>query len=106
MSSIKYCRYGVLTSKCFTVPLVTIFTKFDAQIIQEFTNLSGVLDVKVKWDKARENAESTFHCTYLSQVLSSAYPPKAYVRLEGENVKNLLFIIDIALYNRYGYARE
>jgi len=74
-------------NKYFTVPLVTIFTKFDAQIIQEYTNLSGILDDKVKWDKARENAESTFQSTYLLQVLSSAYPPKAHVRLEGENVK-------------------
>jgi hypothetical protein len=86
---------------------VTIFTKFDAQIIQEYTNLNGILDDKVKWEKARENAESTFQSTYLLQLLSSAYPPKAYVQLEGEYVETLLFIIAYtALFNRYGYARE
>ena len=67
-----------------TVPLVVVFTKFDGQIIQESGKL-GDMDDAVKWDKARENAESTFQTVYLSQVLDTKYPPKAYVCLGGED---------------------
>ncbi|KAF8729817.1 hypothetical protein AX14_005982 [Amanita brunnescens Koide BX004] len=63
------------------VPLVVIFTKFDGQIIQESFNLPDAED-EDKWDKARENAEITFHQDYLPKVLNTKYPPKAYVRLE------------------------
>ena len=66
-----------------TVPLVVIFTKFDAQIIQESVKLN---DLEDKWVKARENADSTFQSTYLAKVLNTAYPPKAHVQLEGEEV--------------------
>ena len=65
------------------MPLVVIFTKFDGQIIQESTQLNEAED---KWDKARENADKTFQGVYLPKVLSTQHPPKAYVRLEGENL--------------------
>jgi len=65
------------------VPLVVIFTKFDGQIIQESTQLNEAED---KWEKARENADKTFQGVYLPKVLSTRYPPKAYVRLEGGNL--------------------
>ena len=65
---------------------MVIFTKFDAQIINEFANLTDVKDdLEVKWERARENAEITFQKVYLPKVLDAKYPPKAYVRLEGEN---------------------
>jgi hypothetical protein len=38
-----------------------------------------------KWERAREIAENTFQKVYLPKVLEAKYPPKAYVRLEGEN---------------------
>ncbi len=72
----------VLTS--FTVPLVVIFTKFDGQIASEFVNLTDTKD-EDKWERAREIAEITFQKVYLPKVLEAKYPPKAYVRLEGEN---------------------
>ena len=65
-----------------TVPLVVVFTKFDGQIIQEASKL-GDMDDTVKWDKARENAESTFQTVYLPKVLDTNYPPKAHVCLGG-----------------------
>ncbi|KAF8343401.1 hypothetical protein F5887DRAFT_887002, partial [Amanita rubescens] len=65
------------------VPLVVIFTKFDGQIIQESTQLNEAED---KWDKARENADKTFQGVYLPKVLSTRYPPKAYVRLEDMDI--------------------
>ena len=68
----------------FTVPLVVIFTKFDGQIAIEFVNLTDSKD-EDKWERAREIAEITFQKVYLPKVLDTKYPPKAYVRLEGEN---------------------
>ena len=68
----------------FTVPLVVIFTKFDGQIASEFVNLTDAED-EDKWERAREIAEITFQKVYLPKVLDTKYPPKAYVRLEGEN---------------------
>ena len=68
----------------FTVPLVVVFTKFDGQIASEFVNLANPKD-EDKWERAREIAEITFQKIYLPKVLDAKYPPKAYVRLEGEN---------------------
>ena len=68
-----------------TVPLVVIFTKFDAQIIQEFVMLN---DLEDKWTKARKNAEITCNSIYFARVLGTQYPPKACVRLEGEENKH------------------
>ena len=68
----------------FAVPLVVIFIKFDGQIASEFVNLTGAKD-EDRWKKAREIAEITFQKVYLPKVLDTKYPPKAYVRLEGEN---------------------
>jgi len=67
------------------VPLVTIFTKFDAQIIQEYGKLNDVLDSLDRWRMARENANNAFHVTYLPKVLNAKYPPKSFVQLEGMN---------------------
>ena len=64
-----------------TVPLVVVFTKFDGQIIQECGKLDD--DMEDKWDKAMMNAEVTFQRVYLPKVLDTAYPPTAYVHLEG-----------------------
>ena len=66
-----------------TVPLVVVFTKFDGQIIQEASKFND-MDDAVKWDKARENAETTFQMAYLPKVLATNYPPKSYVCLGGE----------------------
>ena len=73
----------VLTNISFTVPLVVIFTKFDGQIDGAFVTLAAEKD-EDKWEKAREIAETTFQKNYLPKVLDAKYPPKAYVRLEGE----------------------
>ena len=75
--------YSVLTMS-FTVPLVVIFTKFDGQIASEFVNLTEA-ENEDNWERAREIAEIAFQNIYLHKVLDTTYPPKAYVRLEGEN---------------------
>ena len=68
----------------FTVPLVVIFTKFDGQIASKFVTLTDAKD-EDKWERAREIAEMTFQKVYLPKVFNTKCPPKAYVRLEGEN---------------------
>ncbi|KAF8341069.1 hypothetical protein F5887DRAFT_977176 [Amanita rubescens] len=70
------------------VALVVIFTKFDGQIASEFVNLPDAKD-EDKWERASEIAEITFQKVYLPKVLDTKYPPKAYVRLEGESDEDL-----------------
>jgi hypothetical protein len=72
----------------FAVPLVVIFTKFDGQIAIEFVNLTDSKD-EDKWERAMEIAEIAFQNVYLPKVMDVKYPPKAYVRLEGENDEDL-----------------
>jgi hypothetical protein len=74
-----------------TVPLVVIFTKFDAQIIQESIKLNNMENYEDKWTRARENADISFQSIYLAKVFSTEYPPKAYVKLEGEESKDFHF---------------
>ncbi|KAF8729090.1 hypothetical protein AX14_006458 [Amanita brunnescens Koide BX004] len=64
------------------VPLVVVFTKYDAQIIQESVKLNYLESFQDKWTKARENADVTFQRIYLAMVLSTQHPPRAHVRLE------------------------
>jgi hypothetical protein len=68
-----------------TVPLVAIFTKFDGQITGESGKVTDMENDEARWDKARENAETTFQRGYLPKIFGTQYPPKAYVRLEGED---------------------
>ena len=71
---------------------MVIFTKFDAQIIQEAVKLNDMENYRDKWAKARENANITFNSTYLDNVLSTQYPPKTYVRLEGEKCTKHFYV--------------
>ena len=86
-----------------TVPLVVIFTKFDAQIVQECGKLD---DVEDKWDKARKNAEITFQNAYLPNVFDTKYPPRGYVCLEGMIMNTLSSLDGVDYSNRYGHFRE
>ena len=64
---------------------MVVFTKYDGQIASEFVNLADDAENEDKWERAREIAETTFQKVYLPKVFDVKYPPKAYVRLEGEN---------------------
>ncbi len=86
-----YLKLGIIS----TAPLVVVFTKFDGQIIQESGNLYDIEDDRAKWDMARKNAEITFQKTYLPKVMNTQYPPKAYVRLKGEDEDIPCFNSDI-----------
>ncbi len=75
---------------------MVVFTKFDGQIINEYVNLTDS-NIEDKWEKARDNAEHTFQGVYLPKVMDAKNPPKAFVRLEGENGQHFSFIIGIIL---------
>ena len=87
---------------------MVIFTKFDGQIDNEFVNLTDAKDdLEDKWGRARENAEITFQKVYLPKVLDTKYPPKAYVRLEGENDEDSFLKLGVMLFIcRHGFTRE
>ena len=71
--------------------MVAIFTKFDGQVlIQESETFGNIENDITKWDMARESAEMIFQKTYLPKVLNTPNPPKAYVRLEGEEYEHSL----------------
>ena len=89
----------------FTVPLVVIFTKFDGQIASEFVNLTDPYDEE-KWERARQIADISFQKIYLPKVLDAKYPPKAYVRLEGENGEDSSQKMGVMLFHRHGFTRE
>ena len=64
---------------------MTIFTKFDAQVIQQYSDLDNIMDEGDRWVKARENANRTLQEVYLSKILNTNCPPRAYVQLEGRS---------------------
>ena len=64
---------------------MTIFTKFDAQVIQQYADLDDIMDEGDRWVKARDNANRTLQEVYLSKILNTNCPPRAYVQLEGGN---------------------
>ncbi|KAM6489342.1 hypothetical protein JOM56_015243 [Amanita muscaria] len=68
------------------VPLVVIFTKFEALVTQECCKLDDILeDEEAKWIGARVNAERTFQDHYLKPIMSTKYPPKALKLMAQEN---------------------
>ena len=74
---------GHIDNSYVTVPLVTIFTKFDAQVIQQYADLENIIDDSDRWVRARENANIILQKLYLSKIVDTNCPPKAYVQLEG-----------------------
>ncbi|KAF8731476.1 hypothetical protein AX14_004838 [Amanita brunnescens Koide BX004] len=68
------------------VPLVTIFTKFDGQIVAEYVKLNNIENIEDRWKKAKDNAEISFQTVYLPKVLNTEHPPKAHVRLEDMDI--------------------
>ena len=68
---------------------MVIFTKFDGQLIKEYTDLSDIENTD-KWDRARGCAEKAFQTVYLPKVMDTKYPPKAYLKLEGRNGEHAL----------------
>ena len=84
---------------------MVIFTKFDGQVASEFVNLTDAMD-EDKWERATEIAEITFQKVYLPKVLNTRYPPRAYVRLEGENTEDFFLKKQVMLFHRHGFTRE
>jgi hypothetical protein len=72
----------------FQVPVVLIFTKFDALVDKCYHKLrlqgKNHQEAKAAMHKL---ADKTFQDEYLSRVLATDFPPKAYIHLAG----NVLF---------------
>ena len=85
---------------------MTIFTKFDAQVIQQYADLDNIMDEDNRWVKARENASRTLEELYLSKILNTNYPPKAYVQLEGGGHGLHSMQKEMIISSRYGFARD
>jgi hypothetical protein len=64
---------------------VAIFTKFDAQVIQEYVKLNDIENDKDRWAKAKVNAENIFQEVYVPKVRSTPHPPKESLHLEGRD---------------------
>ena len=78
-----------------TVPLVVAFTKFDAQIIQEYVKLNDTKDEEDKWTRSKENADDILQRLYLAKILDTSFPPKEYVHLGGGNNECYWFKVKI-----------
>jgi len=65
---------------------VAIFTKFDAQVIQEYVKLTDIENDKDRWTKAKVNAENIFQQVYVPKVRSTLHPPKEWLHLEDLDV--------------------
>jgi len=65
---------------------VAIFTKFDAQVIQEYVKLTDIENDKDRWTKAKVNAENIFQEVYVPKVRSTLHPPKEWLHLEDLDV--------------------
>ena len=63
---------------------MAVFTKFDGQVIEEYSQLDDIEDEHFRWEKAEKNADITFQRVYLPKVRDAKCPPKAYVKLAGE----------------------
>ncbi|KAF8348713.1 hypothetical protein F5887DRAFT_1280464 [Amanita rubescens] len=89
------------------VPLVAIFTKFDAQVIQEYVKLTDIENDKDRWTKAKVNAENIFQEVYVPKVRSTLHPPKEWLHLEGRDdeyhqLKNTSHLADLDVYENNG----
>ncbi|KAM6493818.1 hypothetical protein JOM56_010179 [Amanita muscaria] len=64
------------------VPVVVVFTKFDALIVQEFNQLPENLDEDERWELAIVNAKRTLQDTYIPRINNTPHPPTCVVHLE------------------------
>jgi len=69
------------------VPVVVIFTKFDALVLKSYNKLRNQQKNHEEAKSAmHELANKTFQDHYLSQVLATKVPPKTYICLAGNTL--------------------
>jgi hypothetical protein len=75
------------------VPVVLIFTKFDALQHKSYSKLRGQgMSHQEAKNKMNELANKTFQDEYLPRVLGAKFPPKAFVCLSGNILYSLSFL--------------
>jgi hypothetical protein len=79
-----FLEFNFLIFSIFQVPVVVIFTKFDALEDKCYNKLrsQGKNHQEAK-DAMHEFAKNVFEKEYLSRVLATDFPPKAYICLAG-----------------------
>jgi hypothetical protein len=93
------CKF--LKISMFQVPVVLIFTKFDALVDKCYHKLrvEGKNHQEAK-AAMHEFAEKTFQDEYLSRVLATNFPPKIHVCLAG-NILSLYRFFNFSSSNKY-----
>jgi len=75
------------------VPVVVIFTKFDALADMCNTKLRNQgMEYQEAESAVPDLAEKTFQEEYLSRILSTEFPPKAHVCLAGNLLCSYIFL--------------
>ena len=87
---VHFLIHFLILSPLLQVPVVLVFTKFDALVEKCYhkLRLQGKNHHEAKAGM-HEFANKIFHQEYLSRVLATSFPPKAYICLAG----NLFFFI-------------
>ena len=89
---ISYFFFQFYTFSIFLVPLVVIFTKFDALVLKCYNKLRNQQKNHEEAKSAMlELANNTFQDHYLSQVLATDFPPKTHICLAG----NILYLLKV-----------
>ena len=82
-----FWKFNFLIFSMFQVPVVVIFTKFDALEDLCYNKLqSQGNDHQRAKDAMHEFAKKIFQKEYLSRVLATDFPPKAYICLAGNTL--------------------
>jgi len=89
------------------VPVVLIFTKFDALVEKCYQKLrlQGKYHQEAK-AAMHEFANKTFQDEYLSRVLATDFPPKAYICLAGNILFPYIFLKKILINFRNEQGRK
>ena len=85
-------RIYLLMESSLSVPVIVIFTKFDARYDEAFGDLEkeGVLGEEAA-TLAPQRAHTDFEKKFVGALYQKEYPPKAHVYLQGQ--KPLLFCV-------------
>jgi hypothetical protein len=94
LAEVYFCFFfwKFLNLSIFQVPVVLIFTKFDALEDKCYSKLRGQgMSHQEAKNNMYELANKTFQDSYLPRVLGAEFPPKSCVCLKGNILYSLIF---------------
>lgn len=78
-------KWHVICAHLVAVPVIAIFTKFDALVLDAFSTLRKIKGTSIK--EAKENAlkaaKSNLTANYVDPLLATKYGPKGHLHLQG-----------------------